>query len=495
MSACFLIAGIGIRSFIGIPLEIVWGAGIVGITVMALGWRHGNKHVAYSAFFLLIFLIGMVRVEYAYRTIADLSAMMDTHATVMGVIETEPLVSEQAQSFTLDVQELNDRRMRRPAHIFIRLRKFPLYQRGDVLRVQGVLQPARFDGYISAAFMFPKEEKIGAQGVPLFWRVLDGAKFAFDSSLDAALPEPHASFMKGLLLGERSSMPASLIEKFKQTGTSHIVALSGYNITLVGAFFVDCLLLLTIPYRLTFWIGSTAIILFVFLTGASASLVRAAIMGILLLIAQHEGRQYHMTAALVCAGMIMVFVHPYILRFDIGFQLSFLATLGLVYMARPVKRVIARIERPIIIFLRGKKMPLEKEGRVHGTIKKMATQTIAAQLAVLPLLVFLFGGVSVITPITNIFVLAAVPATMALGFLTGFLGLLLSPLGMVCGWFAWVFLEYELMVIDLFSRIPFSVVSVSSFGRALIIGMYAIVAFFWWRHARKAAMIESNEEL
>ena len=103
------------------------------------------------------------------------------------------------------------------------------------------------------------------------------------------------------------------------------------------------------------------------------------------------------------------------------------------------------------------------------------TETIAAQLAVLPLLVYIFGGISLIAPVSNLFVLTAVPATMAFGFLTGIAGFLWMPLGTILGWCAWVFLEYELTVITIFSKIPASFMHISSVGLIMIMIAYICV--------------------
>jgi len=384
-------------------------------------------------------------------------------------------ITDKGQILFVDMKEINGRVLTPSRSILIFLRPYPRYEEGDMIAAEGLFEQKPYDGKTFGILFASREEKIGRETQHIIMRALRKSRSVFESNLNATLPEPHAGFMKGLLLGEKTALPTDLLEKFKITGTSHIIALSGYNITLVGALLVDVMLFLTIPFWLTFWIASGSIILFVLITGVASSLARAAIMGILVLVAGRVGRPYHMTNALAFAGVLMLAVNPYVLRFDIGFQLSFLATLGLVYLTGPVDHAISSwIAR--IRWLRGKNVLPQKERSVLITVKKIASETIAAQLAVLPLVLYLFGGVSVVAPVSNLFVLALVPSAMAMGFLTGIAGFLWHPLSQVLGWGAWIILEYELRVIDFFAHIPLSFISVSFVGFIGVIAVYTGVA-------------------
>lgn len=479
------IVGIGAESFIAISIIAVLGTGLIAMVILAYGWNHKKKYLAVTALVLLAWLGGVVRMQYATQQEPRLDAFSHHHITVMGTIAEDPKLTERNQIILLDVEKIGQKIVTPSVRISVILRKYPAYQRGDILYIQGMFEAKPYNGITNGTLFSSQGEKIGEKDIGVFLRFVRASKQQFNAHIDTALPEPHAGFMKGLLLGERASMPPYLIEQFKQAGVSHIVALSGYNITLVGTFFVEILLILTVPFRATFWIAGSSIVFFVLLTGAQASLVRAAIMGILVLIAAREGRMYHMTNALVFAGMVMLSANPYLLRFDVGFQLSFLATLGLIYLTDPVYRAISLIEYNVRLLIKGKRISQDKEHRVINGTKKIMSETIAAQLAVLPLIVYLFGGISLIAPISNLFVLIAIPITMAFGFLTGVAGFIWQPLSIILGWGAWVLLAYELAVINFFSQFPLAFISLSSVSKILVIAAYAVAGFTRWRKTQQ----------
>lgn len=480
---CFIV-GVGIESFVQIPIVFILLVGMSALIVCAWAWRRDQKNFVVYALCVLGLFVGIVRMNEAAQHAPELSALSQHYIAVSGVIAQDPKFSDKSQRLLLNVDNMLGDNLASPIPLLIVVQKYPVYQQGDIIRAQGMFEAKLYDGVAAGTMFSIKEEKIGEKPMPLVLRWMRRAKTAFDAHIDKALPEPHASFMKGLLLGEKTSMPADLLNEFKQAGVSHIVALSGYNITIVGTLFVDILLMFTIPFWLTFWLAGASIIFFVLLTGAAASLIRAAIMGILVLIAMREGRMYHMTNALLCAGACMLAVNPYLLGFDAGFQLSFLATLGLIYFTAPVERALTKCEYRIWMLFGKKRIAKEENRFVHG-IKKIMSETIAAQCAVLPLLVFLFGGVSLVAPISNLFVLVAVPLTMAFGFFTGMAGFVAAPLSIVFGWCAWILLEYELIMIHIFSRVPFSFVSVSSGGMIGVVLGYSIVFMRWWSRKRE----------
>ena len=326
-------------------------------------------------------------------------------------------------------------------------------------------------------------------------------KNSFEENIDAVLREPHAAFLKGILLGDKTFLPRELLDDFKRTGTSHIIALSGYNITIVGAALFQTLLWLTLPFSFCFWAAITGIIFFVLLTGGASSLVRAAIMGILVLVARREGRRYHMTHALVFAGVVMIFQNPYILRFDVGFALSFLATLGLVYISPFVKRKIDLCSMQMRkIFRRHLSISDDipqsyvkknngREELFSSRLQQSAAETLGAQIAVLPLIVYYFGTVSLIALPVNILVLFAVPYAMCAGFIAGMAGFLLTPLAKLLGYGTWVLLEYMIWMIHFFAHIPGAAVEV---GQWIVIPVLAVYAAFILSAWRKKLKIENE---
>lgn len=245
------------------------------------------------------------------------------------------------------------------------------------------------------------------------------------------LSEPHASFLAGITLGSKSGIPEDVYEKFKATGTAHIVALSGFNISVIAWAIMGALMFFMISRNLSFWISFFVIVIFVLMTGASPSVVRAAVMGILILIARQQGRLYTAKNALVFAGAVMIFLNPKILRFDAGFQLSFLATLGLIILSPKLEEKLKNIPK------------------LFGT-KEAFIATLSAQIFVLPLLVYQFGNFSPVGILVNVLVLPAVPIAMFLGFAGVFTGFIFAPLSKIFLWPAWLFLSWILGVVNWF---------------------------------------------
>jgi len=245
---------------------------------------------------------------------------------------------------------------------------------------------------------------------------LETVAHVFAENLSRALPEPHASYAAGILVGDRSGIPPDLRDAFYKTGTSHIMALSGYNVTII----IDSLG----KVLGGFWLPTLGIILFVLATGAAPSLVRASLMGVLVLLAQRYSHDYSAARALLAAVALMLFFDPALLWGDVGFQLSVAATFGLIWLAPKWHSKL-------------KKFP-----KVFG-LRDAAISTIAAQLATLPLVFWYFGGVSWVALPANVLVQIAMPYSMFFGFIAG--------LTKIIWWPAFLFLAYQIFIVRLFS--------------------------------------------
>ncbi len=471
--AAFL-GGVAIRSFVPVPIVFVWTGGIAGVMLSSSGFLRSRRTLAASGLFLLALALGFWRFDYVERSAPDLSVFYGREVALRGVMRDEPRLGSQSQRVTIKVFFVNESRVSQEFFALVTTRRYPRYNLGDELVARGALErPENFGAFDYVAYLarddifsvmaFPEVEKIGEGKGSRVSLWLSRIKHSFEYRIDAALPDPHAAFLKGLLLGEREALPPGLLENFQKTGTSHIVALSGYNITVVGRSLMQGLLALTAPFYASSWIASGAIIFFVFLTGASASVVRAGIMGLLLLLAERSGRLYRMTNALIFAAALMVFHNPKILRFDVAFQLSFLATVGLIYVSPRLEKFFYRLGRRIKILLGLPHRPLGSEEHAAflsslgvSKIKTILVETLSAQIAVLPLLVYLFGRVSLVSPLTNVLILMAVPPTMAAGFLAGLAGYLWFPFARIVAWPVWLLMTYQIRVIEFFAGFRFA---------------------------------------
>lgn len=488
------IAGVAIRSFVAVPLDVIAAGFWISAAAIAVGILRKNKFIIIYSFIFLTFWGGVLRFSQAARP-PDLSSLYGRELEVKGIVAENPELSSRTQRLVLRLEEIEGKELDNPLRVLVTTDLYPRYRLGNELAVQGVLEEpqnfsADFDyrAYLAkdniySIFFFPKVQKIGEGKGSKLKLVLFKIKKAFEEKIEAAFPEPHAAFLKGLLLGERGSLPRGLTEDFNRTGVTHIIALSGYNITLVADFFVRTLLALSIPFRFAFWIAVLGITFFVLLTGASASITRAGIMGVLVLLAQREGRLYSIRNALAFAGAIMVFYNPKILRFDAAFQLSFLATLGLIYLSPRVEKFIDRtraqiyLKRGLLVF---PKDPLQERYSLLP-FRKIFVETISAQLAVLPLLIWLFGRVSLVSPLSNLLVIIAVPYSMALGFAAGVAGFIWEPLSQVLGWIGWIFLEYKIRIIEFFAAVPVASLKLPAWSAGLLVLLYILAAWRVWK--------------
>lgn len=319
------------------------------------------------------------------------------------------------------------------------LRRYPTYAYGARLSLEGTLQlpeedraPYFYRDGVVARMDFPSAALLGNNGGNAIKRNLLKLKLSAEATYKATLPDEEAALLSGITLGSRADFSKDLRDALAQSGTSHIAALSGYNIAVIA----DGLLLLLVGYlsRRTVFVATIAIIaLFVLMTGGEASVTRAALMGGIMLLANEIGREYNFRNAITIVAALMLLQNPKILIFDIGFQLSFAALLGIVY----VQPVIARLLR------------MKPAAGVFGWRKNLQA-TLAAQIAVLPILLMNFGTVSVSGIAANVLVLAAIPATMFLGFAIGVIGLVSQYIARVFAWLAYLLLNYELAVIKFF---------------------------------------------
>ena len=277
-------------------------------------------------------------------------------------------------------------------------------------------------------------------------------KNKFLGKMNLAISHPGSLLMGGLILGERSSFNSEMREKFINTGTIHIVALSGYNVTIVSEWIMKIFAFL--PRTLSFGAGILGILLFVIMAGGQSTAVRAGVMASLALIARATGRNYDVARALLLAGVIMIALNPFLLRYDVSFQLSFIATVAIIFL-------VPRFEKHFL-------WVTPKFG-----LRDVVTVTFCAYIFVLPFILYKMGNLSLVALPANVLILPFIPLTMMLGFLTGFAGLVWYGFGVPLGYISYLFLHYELGVINFFSNLPFTSFSIPNFPLVITIAIYA----------------------
>ena len=278
-------------------------------------------------------------------------------------------------------------------------------------------------------------------------------------------PEPEASLLAGILLGVESRIPEDLEEAFRDTGTAHIVVISGFNITIVAGLFA-VLFGALLGKRLGALAAVLAIAVYTLLVGAEAAVVRAALMGGLSLFAAQVGRRQDGLNTLAFVAALMALINPMVL-WDVGFQLSFTATLGLVLYAKPLTEAFTRFATRYTSPQTARRLAIPVEGFLFFTL--------AAQLTLLPVVAYHFRQVSLISLLANPAVLPAQPPVMVLGGLAVLLGVLYQPLGQWVAYLAWPFVAYTIRAVEFFARWPLGVISFGDFALVWVAVFYAVL--------------------
>src|SRR3989339_406234 len=352
---------------------------------------------------------------------------------------------------------------------------------GDLLKIACQLKKpigsesfANYDKFLAkdgiwSQCSWPKIEKIFYH--PNWFEKIVSNFFIFKQSIQARVDslwvEPESSLMAGLLYGARSGFSAQVNNDFSRAGITHIVAISGYNISVVSKILMSLLLLIGLNRRRAFWFAIFGIILFVIFTGASASVVRAGVMGVIVLLASQMGRLSRIGNVLVFTAALMLLFNPFVLVWDAGFQLSFLSTIGLIYL------------EPIL----NSHFVAEDKNEILKNITENFITTISAIIVTLPLILFQFGRLSLVAPIANLLIVWLVPYLMLLGFIAIILSIVYFPLGWMVAWIAFLGLKYVIIMAHVLSVWSLSSVSFSISFSSMIV-LYSFIVYFIYKYAK-----------
>lgn len=312
----------------------------------------------------------------------------------------------------------------------------------------------RKDG-ILYVMSYPKIEIVSRGNGNPIKSALFSAKEKFLEKINMTIASPENLLMGGLILGEKSSFNQALRQNFVNTGTIHIVALSGYNVTIVAEWLMKLFAKVSfLPKNFGIGTGIFAIILFIIMTGGSSTAIRAGIMAILVLIARATGRNYDVARALILSGVFMIILNPFLLVYDVSFELSFLATVAVIFFTPRIEKYFLWITKSF-------------------GLRDIVSVTCAAYIFVFPFILYKMGNFSLVALPANVLILPFIPFTMMFGFLTGFLGLIHYILAVPAGYLSYLFLHYELGVISFFSSLPFAAFTLPDFPFWLTLTIYA----------------------
>lgn len=437
--------------FLPIGLEQWWIAVALACVGILVCIRTMKKAALPIAVLLLSVLLALVTIERIHQTLE--SAPLQAFATnekhvVIGQIDGIPDIRPTNNRYVIRIESIDGIAAQGRVQVTDGAGA-PVYEYGDRVQVTGKLRmPSATDTFDYPAFL--KTQHIdalltygsitAAEDATLtliqhFFRTLYRIRVALDTRIQLLLPEPHASLLIGFITGSRSGLPDDINTEFRITGTSHIVAVSGYNVTLVLA--IASSLLWWMPVRRRFVPLLIGVVFYMLLTGAGAPVVRASIMGLLGLLALQVGRSAMPLLGLLWTATIMTLIDPIDLWFDPGLQLSFLAVLGLILLTPVLKKFLHWIPTTL-------------------GVQESLIATIAAQIATMPVSALTFRQFSLISPVTNVLVAPFIPLSMASGGLALLVSIPSLMLGLPPAYISWIFLEWILRVVHLTSQIPYA---------------------------------------
>lgn len=506
------IAGIFINSIVSVPQLIMLGVLILGILLISV-FRDSNpvrgsapnraRKTTVLGFCFLFLITGAWRHQSAWLRIENSELRrygdLDKEVVLVGRVVKESAIRENNIKLTVKPDRVYFPTLKYGSkeRILVTTERYPEYEYGDELKIRGRLQtPITFEDFnyrdylakdgISVVVYWPKIEVLAkSQGNFLYAKILY-LKNRLSQNIKSCLSPPFSSLLSGILLGEQSKMSKELKEQLNRAGLRHITAVSGMHVAILTNILLALLLGLGFGRRQAFYCTIILIALFIVLIGLQPSAVRAGIMGGFLLLAQHLGRLASSSRAMIFAAALMLLHNPLLLRLDIGFQLSFLAVMGIIYFGPLFQSLLSFLPKEKLISLHSVKSPpkfsLRKLRRgvalpQFNWVKDILTMTFSAYLATLPLLLYNFGTISLLAPLSNVLVLPFLPWLMVLGFVMALLALIWLPLAWLFSLPLWLLLSYVIKLIVGLSSFSFSSLALK-ISWPWLLGSYIALGFF-----------------
>lgn len=477
-------------------LIVGWTSASAGIALALFTFPKRNFNNYLRNIFILsitiaCFGIGALRMHAAslHQGDALLDVSVGETVEIMGMVSRDRDMRESNQKLTVDVTSAtlpDGERYLVESKILVSVERAPAYKYGDTIVVEGKLQlPENFESETGREFdyvnylgkdgifyqmFYPEIALVTENGGSFIRRTMLDLKHIMINSITRTLPQPEGGLISGELFGEKAALGGKLSEDFRTTGVIHVVVLSGFNVTIVAMFFIWLLSRFFHP-RIALGLGIISIVLFAMLVGGGATVVRASVMAILVIIARLVGREYDVLRGLFTAAAIMALINPHIVAFDISFQLSFLATLSLITIAPFVEKKLSWVTNAF-------------------TIRETLIATLAAQVFVLPLLLYSIGELSVVSVVVNLLVVPLVPMAMLFGFVTALVGLVSAAVAIVPAFPTYILLKLQLIIVEFFAKLSFASVAVPPIPGWAVILLYAGI-FIWV--IRYASRMEKEE--
>lgn len=473
--------------FIAASIIIIFAIYITFVSNSVQNKRPKHKIIFYIM--VLFYLFGAV--EYLFIDDINLSRFKnyeDQEINIKGVVSSQASIKESRVSYVIKVKSITDSQngvnrdknvLKKSGNVLLTTllgEKGTVYEYGREIEFSGKLtvpmgkrNPGGFNyrNYLAqsgiSASMFVRDENISIGkevGGNYLIRLGKFLNKRIVEVFEKSLPQQQAGLLSGMLIGNRDGLTKEVLQVFSDSGLSHIMSVSGANVAFIIFPFIFILRKVGLKRYLANIIAICVLIIFVFITGFEPSVQRAAVMAVVILIGQLLRRDADVMTSISFAALLLLVVNPYNL-FNIGFQLSFAATISLILFYKRIKELIKNkcLPRPIIDAL---------------------AVTIAAQIGVLPITVYYFNNLSLVSILSNLLVAPVVEIITILGSIMAVIGQISTIASSFIGYINCTLLSFVLFTSKFTSSIPFAVVRIITPSIFIVIVYYAAVGFFLW---------------
>lgn len=502
---CFIF-GVLLANFIDFNFDVFYLFVILlACLILSIFFWSSKKTYAFVLLVMVIFLLGVWRLAINEPRINEnhISYYTGQNLTFVGQVINLPDVRTKYRQLTLgknvilavagaipesrllaaaDKNKSRQRLLPVKGKILVNAPNYPAYAYGDTLKIRcqieagGKIEDFDYGKFLAvkgiyATCNFADNITLLTENLSARQKIIKAIlslKNTYQKIINQSLNFPESEILLAMIVGLERGIPEELMNKFRTTGLAHIMVVSGQNITLLSGIIMNILLALGLRRRQAFYLAILCLTIFLIMIGFQASGMRAGIMGFLVLLSLQTGRLNKGGNTLLLAAVILLLFRPELLFGDIGFQLSFLAVIGIMYLSEPISQVLAKIKVP------------EKLA-----VRSSLSMTLAAQATVLPLLVYYFGNLSLIAPLANILVLPLIPFIMLSGLWLLFAGLIFLPLAKILGLVINVVIDWILFITTKLAALPGASLNAVKIDLGWILLIYLLLGWLLWQLNRK----------
>jgi competence protein ComEC len=401
---------------------------------------------------------------------------------IIGTIDDYPENRTSSNRYRLKIKNLNDTNVTDDSKILVITNPYTNYKYGNEITITGTVESPKdfitdtgktfdYDNYLKLSKIYgiskdPEIKVTKEWDGNIIKKILFNIRFKFSQTLNEHLSDLASNLTRGVLLGEKTSIAPNLRDNLARTSTSHIIALSGYNITIVSEILMKLLGAFSLLIKSI--IGILGIFLFIIMAGGTSSAVRSGIMASVLIYSKSRGKEYNALWALLIATSILVLMNPLSMRYDVGFHLSILATYGLIVF-----------QEPISVFLIRKK--------VNKFFTEIISTTLAASIMSFPYIAYNMGIISILGILANVIVVPLLPALMLFSFLTGIVGNSIIFITQIFSFITEVISKIILNTINTIGDISYAAIVIKNINLIFIILIYVFLFYKGFRLVKKAS--------